>query len=796
MRSTRTLLSDVSERSEESCNCSTSEITSQHTNPNPDFEVEEPRQVPCIDIEPIDETPFSESFSGMLDHGDFNTTSFRLTNDMSYNLDQITDIQEVDSDWDDDDIDEIVVISRRSEVNKPAAHKSYPTKSIAINTRDRKKLLDNVFSLSEFDFIDNMIDFREATYGTHAIRKCDTNRVYIMKAFPATPSLKWPLELRLLEMLTEQACSFLPCILRRIFEHQTLFILLESYPAGSMLEYVLQEGALDPDEVLFYSSEIAEAISVLHDANIEHCKINPANVMIGDDGHLVLTNFEIARVDGIKSSRVDQNQNQTLRDCEYRAPEVLLRWEHDNSVDCWGLGCLIYFMTYGKHPFPLIAFDQAQMYKQVLRGGSSTVYNDGRMESSALDLMLKCLERNPRLRPDIEAIKQHEYFISITWSIIRKKGIIAPYIPNSSNPVGAPLHDVQSPREETDPAFVQTPSNWELLKSASSKTPISSLQARNSVQDLLPTIFRSPSLDELKMKSNQSPLAEDHSASPQKSFMNRMSSYESLQRSPIVNKLTQQERLSLFWESLDKDVNADPPKPARVLGIPVSSSESQIQEPLSQVSRLRRQRSSIITQTNNRLSQLMATHNKLRKLRRPKSTPAFTHPDVIMKSGTKIDEYELPNGIKQIGSGIGFTYTVPAAAKSKSSICTPTSVPRRSHSIMPSIGVGIGLGLRNFGGGILRTRLRREGHVDADLGHQSQDHHTQFYNPQNTGMNSVHEDVTAEVDAEQQDVFRYGSTWSLLPSEACKCTTLSPCLDQISPVTATDSTVYSPMSNF
>lgn len=128
--------------------------------------------------------------------------------------------------------------------------------------------------------------------------------------------------------------------------------------------------------------------------------------MIGDDGHLILTNFENARVDGIKSSGFDQNQNQTLRDCEYRAPEVLLQWEHDKTVDCWGLGCLIYFMTYGKvcclillwlsfshfnlqHPFPLIAFDQAQVYKQVLRGGSSTVHNDGRMESSALDLILK-----------------------------------------------------------------------------------------------------------------------------------------------------------------------------------------------------------------------------------------------------------------------------------------------------------------------------------------------------------------------------------------------------------------------
>ncbi|KAJ3996091.1 kinase-like domain-containing protein [Lentinula boryana] len=806
MRSKCTLLSDVSERSEEQLESSS---TIQHESSHSDAQIEEPL-IPCIDIDPIDETPFSESFSGMFDHSEFYNTTSKSNNEMSYYLDQITDIQDVDSDWGDDDIDEILVLSRK---NKTTERLNETPSTNNVDSRKHKRLLNNVFSLSEFD-CNNMIDLRQPTSGTHAVRKRDTNRVYLMKAFNATPSLKWPFELRLLEMLTELDCSFLPCILRRIFEHQALFIILDSYPTGNMLNYVLQEGALDPDEVLFYISEIAEAISVLHDADIEHCDINPAKLMIGDDGHLVLTGFEAARNHGNGSSDFDQNRDQrTPRDCEYRAPEILLRWEHDSLVDCWGLGCLMYFMTYGKHPFPLIGNNQAQVYKQVLRGGSSTVGNDGRMEPAALDLMLQCLERNPRLRPNIETIKQHDYFITIDWLKIQKKGTIAPYIPSSTIIRETPLQKIStvclpSPGEEieADTAIVLTPYDWDLSKSTSSKAKsVYSVQARHSVQDLLPTIFRSPSLDELKMNANQSRTTDDPSSVvnvSSKSITDQAPPYESLPRSPIVNKLTREERLSLFWESLDKDINSAPPKPARVLGIPLSFSESQIQEPLGRTSRLRRQRS-IIAQTNNRLSQFvtlstMTTQNKLRNLRRPKSTPALNHPDVVIRSGSKSNQYDLPSGIKQIGSGIGFTYTVPTASKSKSSICTPAA-PRGSHSIMPSIGVGIGLGLRTFGSGILRSKQRREGQGDSRYARHSQDNQSRCYDPQNMGLSrmySVQEDAVGEVEAEQQDVFRYGSTWSLLPGEAWNRAPASPCLDQVSPVTATDSTACSPLSGF
>ncbi|KIK65985.1 hypothetical protein GYMLUDRAFT_954151 [Collybiopsis luxurians FD-317 M1] len=222
MYSTSTRLSDISE---------VSSYTSFSTvSPSPAL-----TRVPFIDIEPVDETPFSESFSERFDYfTDLSFTGARPPNDVSYDVDRITDIQGVDSDWDDDDIDEIVVISRK------AKSRSNP------RIRERKRLLDNIFSLSEFEFITqpapefDQARTKEITSGTYLVKlKRDTNQVYYaLKAFRATPSLNWPFELRLLEMLTEQGCPFLPSILRRVFEHQSLFVLLVSKLLTSLYEHL------------------------------------------------------------------------------------------------------------------------------------------------------------------------------------------------------------------------------------------------------------------------------------------------------------------------------------------------------------------------------------------------------------------------------------------------------------------------------------------------------------------------------------------------------------------------------
>ena len=72
--------------------------------------------------------------------------------------------------------------------------------------------------------------------------------------------------------------------------------------------------------------------------------------MIDAGGHIVLIGFEHAYVDN-DSERSQFSQSRASFSCdpkhEYRAPEVLLGWAHDYAVDCWGFGCILYYMFYG-----------------------------------------------------------------------------------------------------------------------------------------------------------------------------------------------------------------------------------------------------------------------------------------------------------------------------------------------------------------------------------------------------------------------------------------------------------------
>lgn len=323
-----------------------------------------------------------------------------------------------------------------------------------------------------------------------------------------------------------------------------------------------------------------------------------------------------------------------------------------------------------------------------------------------------------------------------------------------------------------------------------------SVQARHSVQDLLPNIFRSPSLDELKMEVNKCRLSEDicHSKLDCAPAMLRSPSYENICSRPGAATLSPEQRITLFWESLDKNLNADPPRNGSMSAM-VSPDAQSLSRPRPR--KLRKQRSSVISYSNSRLSQLISlsslgsgTQNKLRKIRRPKSTPAFTaaYPDNDDSLGTA----QLPRGIEKIGSGIGFKYHAPAATKSRPSIRMNATKSRTSHARLPILGLGLGLGMSNFGGSILRSKWRGGEAAKQDIYGQSQGSQAQdnWYEQERkkqkkrddvNRMKTLPEEIEG-VTPEEQDVFRYGSTLSLVPDVRIVN------LNTISPVTATDTT--------
>ena len=71
--------------------------------------------------------------------------------------------------------------------------------------------------------------------------------------------------------------------------------------------------------------------------------------MLEGDGHLVLTDFGLAR--HLPEGTTLLTCDETLTACgtrEYRAPEMIMGWKYDFAVDCWSFGLFLYMMHFGK----------------------------------------------------------------------------------------------------------------------------------------------------------------------------------------------------------------------------------------------------------------------------------------------------------------------------------------------------------------------------------------------------------------------------------------------------------------
>lgn len=106
-----------------------------------------------------------------------------------------------------------------------------------------------------------------------------------------------------------------------------------------------------PDFVIVWQDLLQQvsAISSLHDVGIIHGDLNPANVMLDAEGHLVLTNFDCAEFLPTSANTRGTTSGTAFERSrtQYQAPEILLGWTYNFAVDCWGFGMILYFLFFG-----------------------------------------------------------------------------------------------------------------------------------------------------------------------------------------------------------------------------------------------------------------------------------------------------------------------------------------------------------------------------------------------------------------------------------------------------------------
>lgn len=198
-----------------------------------------------------------------------------------------------------------------------------------------------------------------------------------------------------------------------------LFLALDYIGGGELFYHLQKERKFPEDRVRFYSAEITSALSFLHSKNIVYRDLKPENILLDKEGHVVLTDFGLAKV-------LEKETQTFCGTPEYLAPEVLKMEPYGLAVDWWCLGCVIYEMLVGLPPF--YSSNQKELFDKILFGQLRfPVF----ISSCARSLISSFLVRSPKDRlSNATEIMNHEFFKSLSWSLLLKKEYKPPFVPD------------------------------------------------------------------------------------------------------------------------------------------------------------------------------------------------------------------------------------------------------------------------------------------------------------------------------------------------------------------------------
>ncbi|MER6619083.1 protein kinase [Streptomyces sp. NPDC000931] len=126
------------------------------------------------------------------------------------------------------------------------------------------------------------------------------------------------------------------------------WIVMELVRGLSLAEVLDAEGPLSPQRAAHIGAEVLAALRAAHGAGVLHRDVKPANVLIANDGRIVLTDFGIAMVEG--SSALTMT-GEVVGSPEFLAPERALGRTPGPESDLWSLGVLLYAAVEGHSPF-------------------------------------------------------------------------------------------------------------------------------------------------------------------------------------------------------------------------------------------------------------------------------------------------------------------------------------------------------------------------------------------------------------------------------------------------------------
>lgn len=288
---------------------------------------------------------------------------------------------------------------------------------------------------------------------------------------------------------------FLPTLYSQ-FETEKFSCLLMEFCSGGDLHILRQRQPgkhFSEQAARFYASEVLLALEYLHMMGVVYRDLKPENVLVREDGHIMLTDFDLSlrcyvsptlikatsepmctissyciqpscidstyklpvcvnppcfqpscfkpRLFNSKAAKPKRDRTNLMNSDsrpmliaeptsarsmsfvgthEYLAPEIIRGDGHGSAVDWWTFGIFLYELLYGKTPFKGNG-NRETLFNVV---GHTLKFPEGSAVSfAAKDLIKGLLVKDPQKRLGYKRgateIKQHPFFESVNWALIR-----------------------------------------------------------------------------------------------------------------------------------------------------------------------------------------------------------------------------------------------------------------------------------------------------------------------------------------------------------------------------------------
>eukprot|EP01062_Namystynia_karyoxenos_P030981 TRINITY_DN2301_c0_g1_i1.p1 TRINITY_DN2301_c0_g1~~TRINITY_DN2301_c0_g1_i1.p1 ORF type:complete len:374 (+),score=165.36 TRINITY_DN2301_c0_g1_i1:113-1234(+) len=271
---------------------------------------------------------------------------------------------------------------------------------------------DDSAKMSKEDF-DSLRLLGKGSFGKVVlVRKKDDGAIYAMKVIMKESIIQHK---RVQDVFTERGVlrrANHPFLCKMHFTFQSdhkLFFIMDYYHGGDLDGYLnrQKDKKLSPATTQIYGGEVLHAVQYLHESGIIYRDLKPENILMRTDGHLVLSDFGLAKDFGEFS----------LDDCDrtasfvgspfYVAPDVLKQKQYSNAIDYWSFGILMFRMASARPPFMGRSMKEVfdNILYQELRFSQSNP-----IDTTLQDLCKILLIKDATKRAKGDAVKKHRYW--------------------------------------------------------------------------------------------------------------------------------------------------------------------------------------------------------------------------------------------------------------------------------------------------------------------------------------------------------------------------------------------------